>query len=158
MRNISLIGGKYTFLYACLGVVIAYLIFSAMAGTLLWILRISFFLSILIGILFVMISSFQLGKISAYLIVIKRINSILVGILSAFLVVIISTFAGSLFLFFKEGLFSNYSLLYEINSYIINPIIAIFVFGLIPNLILGIFLGVKLKKELKINPIGTMIS
>ncbi len=99
-----------------------------------------------------------MGKISAYLIVIKRINSILVGILSTFLVVIISTFAGSLFNFFQEGLHSNYSLLYEINSYIFNPIIGIFVFGLIPNIILGIFLGVKLKKELTISPVGTMIS
>jgi hypothetical protein len=158
MRNISFIGAIYTFLFACLGVIIAYLIFSAMAGTLLWILRISFLPSILIGILFVMISSFHLGKLSAYFIVIKRINSILFGILTTFLVVIISTFFGSLLMFFQEGIFSNRSLCYEINSYIFNPIIAIFIFGLIPNIILGIFLGLKLKKKLTISPVGTMIS
>lgn len=149
MRNISFIGAKYTFLFACLGVIIAYLIFSAMAGTLLWILRISFLPSVLIGILFVMISSFHLGKLSAYLIAIKRINSILIGILTTFWVVIISTFFGSLYMFFQEGIFSNRSLWYEINSYIFNPIIAIFVFSLIPNIILGILLGVTMKKRLR---------
>lgn len=149
IQNAKQIGAKLTLNYASVGLLIAYSIFSILANSFLWILDIPFLPSILIGILMVWLSSYFIGKYAVFLIIDYRFNKIIVGIFCAFLIAIFSTFIASLYMFLIEANYANYGFWNEFNSYVINPIIAIFIVGLIPNLILEILLGLSFKRNLK---------
>jgi len=144
---------KYTLITVGINLLIAILIF-------LWILAgykhpfrdlfdfISDFpLNIGLGIIFLIISSYYVGKKMQTLICEKKWNSILVGMLGLMLILIFGTFGGSTVGFIEEGLQSGDTTYEAIVDYYYKPFFWILIFGFIPTFISGAILGSIIRKK-----------
>lgn len=105
-----------------------------------------------LGILFLIISSYYVGKKMQTLICEKKWNSILVGMLGLMLILIFGTFGGTT-VGFIEGLKSGDTTYEAIVDYYGKPFFFILMFGFIPTFISGGILGVIIRKKTTYNTV-----
>lgn len=129
------------------GIVIAYLIMALLEGP-YWIFEIDFVKVLIFAAGFIFVLGFFVGKYLGVLIAQRNNFAILIGIIGAFAIVWFTVLITSVFFLFTEGL-SNDILLDSLISYIFKPFILVTIFGAIPILFLGTWLGVNIRKRIK---------
>ena len=106
-----------------------------------------FALNLIIGIAFLTVGSFYIGKRMQKLICGNRWNSVLTGMTGLMLILIIGTFGGSTVGFIDFGLESNDTLSELIVDYYFKPFFWILLFGFLPTLVSGGILGGIIKRK-----------
>lgn len=144
---------KFTFLTVVINLIIALIIF-------IWLLAgyqnpwrdlfnfiSDFALNLSIGIGFLFLSGYYLGKKMKILICENKWNPILNGMCGLMLILIFGTFGGSTVGFIQYGAESNDTISELIVDYYFKPFFWILLFGFIPTLISGGILGVMIAKK-----------
>jgi hypothetical protein len=153
ITNAKTIGGKYGIYSVLLGLTIAYFLMTLLCWdetlirSLLWIKGFDYYSNVLIGILVMSITGYYIGQLAGLLILIKKHNRIFVGICSGLVVLFVTAFLSGWKGYFEEGLKYNYGYNSPFNDYVLNPFLSISIVGLIPSILLGIWLGNKIKKK-----------
>ena len=141
------IGAKQALKFVSLGLGIAYLIMSLLAGPLFLIEVTSLYLNLICAIVIMYISGFFYGQKAGIAILRKRRNYMLVGFLYALLTLVTTTFLASWIGFFREGINKIGSQDDPFVDYIGRPMFAITIFGLIPVVVVGIWFGKSIFKK-----------
>lgn len=144
-------GIKFTFIIISINLLIAALIFISMFGVNdLKDFLFSLPLNIGVGIFGLFFSGYFIGKRMENLINVKELNKIFVGILGLLLILLIAIILGSTVGFLEEGLANinpEYKITDALFDYYFKPLFWIMLFGIIPTIVAGMFLGyfVKIK-------------
>ncbi len=140
-------GGKYTVYFALAGMAPAYVIMAAMYSpdeylNLGWIADVDFKLNLLVGGAILLLVSYVLGGMAGRMIIIEELNSILVGVISGLLTLLVTAFLSSWLGFFREVSGDSHGFA----DYVCRPTLLLTMFGSVPAAIFGILLGLRLKK------------
>lgn len=150
------LGYKYAFIGNLIGLLIASLILMSFASgeplkTVLLVpveFVIGFKLNIAVGITAMFISAYYLGQKAGVEILSTMPDPHWIGLKTGMLILIISTIAGSLVGFFKEGIGSYGNPFYH---YLFKPLFWVISYGFIPVVLVGIWYGYIIEKKLKNN-------
>lgn len=119
---------------------------AVMAGP-LWIFQVNFFPAILLALVMTYIAGYYFGGLAAVWIVSLKRPSILIGIICSFFIVGSATFMGSLVGFLKAYWNNGTEISATIHDYIYRPIGLVLILGFLPIIVLGIWLGISIKKS-----------
>ncbi len=144
---------KFTLITVSINLIIALLIF-------IWVLSLygspwrdlfnfikDFAFNLSIGIAFLAIASFYIGKKMQKMICVRKWNSILTGMCGLLLILIFGTFGGSTVGFIDYGMESNDTISELIVDYYYKPFFWILFYGILPTLISGGILGRMVAKK-----------
>ncbi len=143
------IGSRQALISVGVGLLIAQLImtlFSSGNGILegfLWFTSFSYILNILIGVVIMLLSGHFYGQIAGEAILMRKRNYILTGFLCGMAILLTTAFLSSWTGFFQEGIENDH----PFRDYIFTPVFSIFVFGIIPVFLIGIWFGGQIKKH-----------
>ena len=151
------IGGKYFLISTFMGIIIAQLILTFIVtfnektiDNFLWFKKLGWNIELLLGICLVLFLSFKFGKRAGKKIIYKSyFFAISIGIFYLFLSVILTTLTISCIFFFRYGIFEFNGFSNPIFDYFVKPIFWILSFGFIPIILLGIGVGIAIKRKLK---------
>lgn len=141
---------RFTVTTTIIDLLIASLMFAIIAGGYDGVLEflIDFSLNFGVGICFLVVASYYLGKQMHKLICQKNRNSILTGIFGMVLILIIGIIGGSTVGFIEFGILdSNDTIPQLIVDYYLKPLAVILIYGGIPTIISGGILGVLISKK-----------
>jgi hypothetical protein len=148
------IGGKYGLICAGIGVIIAQSIMTFLASLnggiiegFFWFTGINYLLNIVIGILIMFGLAYYLGQTAGKEIIIKKKNPILIGFLTGMIILVSTSFLASWVGFFQEGIDNVGTYDNPFFDYIFKPVYWTTIFGIIPTFIVGIWFGLRIKKE-----------
>tara|TARA_B100000768_G_C11035018_1_gene271773 strand:- start:10 stop:471 length:462 start_codon:yes stop_codon:yes gene_type:complete len=144
-ETVLLKSGLIALQFSFTGLIIAYLIMVIISSDIFWISDLGYIGNIVLGAISMLLCSFFIGKLSGFLIKLKKWNFILSGVLTGFLVLWSGSFIGSLIGLFQEGLFNSYNST-PFFDYIFKPFYWITTFGFLPIVILGPLYGWRIKK------------
>lgn len=139
---------RYTITTTLIDLIIAGLMFSLIADGFdeMLVFIFDFNLNFGVGIVFLIIASYYIGKKMHILICEKKWNSLLIGILGMITILIIGIIGGSTVGFIDYGLESKDSISELIVDYYFIPLVLILVYGGIPTIISGGILGILIAK------------
>jgi hypothetical protein len=149
----KLVGQKIGIKSTLVGILIAYLIMSGILmidssylDALLWFTKIEYWINLLVGAIAFILSGYFYGRLAGFLILIKKKDYELTGIIIGFLTLWTGTLLGSTIGFIQEGLdnFGTYD--NPIVDYYFKPLFWITFFGFIPVIVTGLWFGKKIKK------------
>ncbi len=141
---------RFTLLTTIIDLFIASLMFAVIAGGYDRVLEFlnDFALNLGAGIGFLLVASYYLGKRMHKLICQKKWNSILTGVFGMILILIIGIIGGSTVGFIEFGVLNSNDVISElVVDYYFKPLALILVYGGIPTIISGAFLGVLISKK-----------
>jgi hypothetical protein len=104
-------------------------------------------LNIAVGVFFLFLFGYIFGRMAGVAILIKKRNFVLIGILTGAGTLFFATFLASWVGFFKEGIHEINKFNTPFYDYIFKPMYWINIFGFIPVIIVGIWLGWSIKKK-----------
>lgn len=140
------IGSKQGLLSVGIGLLIAQLIMTLFSSNFFWFTSASFKLNLAIGITIMLLSGHVFGQLAGIAILIKKRNYILTGFLYGMAVLMTTAFLSSWVGFFQEGFDNIGTNDNPFEDYIFKPIFWIFLFGLLPSFLVGIWFGKQIKK------------
>jgi hypothetical protein len=143
------IGSKQGLFSVGIGLLIAQLIMTLFSSDFSWFTSASFKLNLAIGIMIMLLSGHAFGKLAGKAILIKKRNYILTGFLYGMAVLMTTAFLSSWVGFFQEGIDNIHTNDNPFEDYIFKPVFWIFMFGLIPTFLVGIWFGKQIKKHEK---------
>lgn len=143
------IGSKQGLLSVGIGLLIAQLIMTLFSSNFFWFTSASFKLNLAIGIIIMLLSGHLFGQLAGIAILIKKRNYILTGFLNGMAVLMTTAFLSSWVGFFQEGFDNIGTNDNPFEDYIFKPIFWIFLFGLLPSFLVGIWFGKQIKKHEK---------
>jgi hypothetical protein len=147
------IGSKQGLICAALGVLIAQLIMTWMTldegfiKAFFWFMTINYKLNIFIGVIIMLASGHLHGQLAGKAILIKKRNFILVGFLCGMAVLLTTAFLSGWTGFFQEGIYNIDTDDNPFVDYIFKPLFWVTIFGVIPALLVGIWLGGQIKRK-----------
>lgn len=141
------IGSKQGLLSVGIGLLIAQLIMTLFSSNFFWFTSASFKLNLAIGIIIMLLSGHLFGQLAGIAILIKKRNYILTGFLNGMAVLMTTAFLSSWVGFFQEGYHNIGTNDNPFEDYIFKPIFWIFLFGLLPSFLVGIWFGKQIKKH-----------
>lgn len=141
------IGSKQGLLSVGIGLLIAQLIMTLFSSNFFWFTSASFKLNLAIGIIIMLLSGHLFGQLAGIAILIKKRNYILTGFLNGMTVLMTTAFLSSWIGFFQEGFDNIGTNDNPFEDYIFKPIFWIFLFGLLPSFLVGIWFGKQIKKH-----------
>ena len=147
------IGGKLAVKSILIGLFIAqcimtlFAIDSGLMKAFFWFTDFDYLFNIIFAIIISIIVSYYFGKIAGKRILINNNNEYLIGILTGFLILFVSSFISSWVGFFQEGLDNIGTNGNPFYDYIFKPIYAVTSFGFIPVLLVGSWYGSRIKKH-----------
>jgi hypothetical protein len=144
------IGSRQAIKAVTAGLLVAYLMMAVIASDIAWIVEFGYAYLLLFSILVIYSITFLFGRLAGVAILIKNRPDMLTGMFCGFLIVWISTFLSGLLSFFSEGIsiskgFSNSSWKEAFFDYVCKPLELITMFGFIPTLLAGLWLGYSIK-------------
>lgn len=142
------IGYKQAFQAITIGLVVAYLIFATMAGP-LWLFQVDYSPILIFAALVLYGIGYLFGGMAGKFIIVNKYPSVVIGIVTGFLIVWTGTFVGSLIGFFGEGLSNNSSVIEPFNDYILKPILMVSFWGFVPIVGVGIWYGLSINRRAK---------
>ena len=134
-----------------IGIIIAYLAFSLLAGgdgfaSFFWIFDFDYTLNLLIGVLAFYGCGYVIGQRAGYEIILKHNHAVLTGIKYGLVTLLMAAVLGSLLGFFQEGLSLDAPVTESMFNYIAKPVIWIVLAGFIPASIVGTLFGIYIKQ------------
>ena len=150
MANITTakkIGYKQAFKAITIGLGIAYAIMVLESGDPLWIFDFEYTATLLFSALVLYGMGYVFGGMAGRSIILKRYPSVLIGIISGFLIIWSATFVGSIVGFITEGLPNNSGISEPFEDYILKPILTVSVWGFLPIVGIGIWYGLSIKRR-----------
>ena len=153
-KNAENIGAKQGLKSVFVGIIIAHLIMTLIISSdngfidgFLWITRVDYWYHILIGCVIMILCGYFYGRIAGKEILIKKRNYIVVGFLTGMSVLLTTGFLGGITGFLQEGIDNIGTNDNPFYDYLFKPLYWIFLFGLIPSLIVGIIFGKLIKRK-----------
>jgi hypothetical protein len=143
------IGSKQGLLSVGIGLFIAQLIMTLFSSDFFWFTDASFKLNLAIGIMIMLTSGHIFGQLAGKAILIKKRNYVMTGFSYGMAVLMTTTFLSSWVGFFQEGGNNIGTNDNPFEDYILKPVFWIFLFGLIPSFLVGIWFGKQIKKNEK---------
>jgi hypothetical protein len=148
-------GAKHAVKAAAVGLLIAQLIMmsvlsevsESLSDAFLWFRRFGFGANILTGVFLLLVAALVFGRIAGVQILIKERNYILTGIICGLLTLLTGALAGSLVGFFADGISEYRTVGESAFDYIVKPVYWILLFGAIPVLLTGIWLGWRIANK-----------
>jgi len=140
-------GAKQALKFVSVGLGIAYLIMSLLAGPLFLIEATSLYLNLICAIVIMYILGFFYGQRAGIAILIKEKNYIWIGFLYALLTLVTTIFLASWVGFFQYGINKIGTPDDPFVDYIGRPMFAITIYGLIPVIGVGIWFGTSIFKK-----------
>ena len=148
------IGSRQGLISTGLGILIAQLIMTAMISTdqgffnaFFWFTDVDYKLHLFIGCIIILFCGHFYGQLAGKAILIKQRNFILVGFSCGMAVLLTTAFLAGWTGFFQEGFDKIGTNDNPFVDYIFKPLFWITIFGMIPALIVGIWLGAKIKSK-----------
>ncbi|RYE13140.1 MAG: hypothetical protein EOP45_21690 [Sphingobacteriaceae bacterium] len=148
------IGSKQGVVTVCIGLVIAQLIMIFLfsptknfVNKFFWFADVGFKLNIFIGVFIMLVSGYFFGQMAGVQILIKRRNSVLIGLLCGLAMLLTTAFFSGWTGFFQEGLRSVGTNSSRFEDYIYKPFVWISFGGLIPSMLVGIWCGAQIKRS-----------
>lgn len=142
------IGYRQAFKAITIGLAVAYLIMALMAGP-FWLFEFDYAPTLIFAAIVLYGTGYLFGGLAGKFILIKRYPSVLVGLISGFLIIWSATFVGSLVGFFNEGLPNRSPINEPFEDYILKPILMVSIWGFIPIVAIGIWYGWSIKRRAK---------
>lgn len=150
------IGSRQGLISVGLGLLIAQLIMTLFFLTdvgfikaFFWFTDIDYWLNIVIGVFIMLACGHFYGQIAGKLILLRKWNYVLTGLLISLAVILTTTFFASWTGFIQEGIDNVGTNDDPFFDYIFKPMYWVTLFGLIPALIVGIWFGKRIKKNEK---------
>jgi len=144
-KTIKKIGYTQAFKAITVGLAIAYLIMSLMAGP-FWLFQVDYSPTIIFAAITTYFVGYYFGGLTAIWIFKKKRLAILFGIIGGFLIVWCATFIGSLVELIKEGLPNKSEISEPFHDYVYKPMALVTMFGFLPIVLVGIWFGLSIKK------------
>lgn len=142
------IGSRKTTIAVLIALAVAYAIMAGMTGDGGWLFsEPSIMFNIIAGAVFVLAVGMFLGRFTGVSILISGRNCYWIGIKNSFYVLWLGTLLGALIGFLQEGIHSPFGLPDGMDNYIVKPIAMVTIFGCVPTIIIGAFLGRSIKKS-----------
>ena len=92
-------------------------------------------------------AGYLFGRLAGNLIIMKGKNSKVIGIITGIVVLFSTSFLTSWVGFFQEGIDSIGTSDNPFVDYIFKPVFWVTIFGLIPSTIVGVWFGIRVRKE-----------
>lgn len=146
------IGSRIAVKSTLIGIAIAYMIMATLIGLdegivgLLWITEFDYWPNLLLGASGLVIMGFVFGRMAGVEIIERKKNHSWVGIKYGFITLITGTIIGSTVGFIQEGLDNIGTLDNPFEDYYFKPLFWIIVVGSIPVILIGLWLGSRIKK------------
>lgn len=147
------IGYTHAFKAVTVGLLIAYAIMALLAGP-LWLFEFDYAPTLVLAACVLYGAAYIVGRVAGKLIIIKKYSSVLIGIISGYVIVWIATFFGSMIGFFNEGLNRNLPISESVHDYIFKPLFMVSLWGSIPLVAIGSWYGWSTEKRGKDCPTG----
>jgi len=152
--NARQIGCITTLKASIAGLTLAYATFGAFMAldgnyleALFWIVRFDYWPNLLVGALGILACAYLFGRQAGVAIILNRRNPIWIGIKYSFATLILGTVIGSTVGYLQEGIHYPSDLGSPFLDYYLKPLFWVFMAGLIPTIILGIWMGRRIKKR-----------
>ena len=142
------IGYRQAFKAITIGLAVAYLIMALMAGP-FWLFKFDYTPTLIFSAVVLYGIGYVIGGLAGKCIIIRKYPSILVGLISGFLILWSATLIGSLVGFFKEGLPNSSTISDTFEDYIFKPIVLVSFWGFIPIIIIGLWYGWSIRQRSK---------
>ena len=146
------IGSRQALVAVGIGVLIAQIIIASMisAGegfirSFFWFFDEKIWLNILSGVVIMFFCGHYYGQLAGKLILIKNWNYALIGCLTNLAILLTTAFLASWIGFFQEGIANISTDNNPFFDYIFKPVYWVMIFGSIPAMIVGIWLGKRIK-------------
>lgn len=140
-------GYRLAFKAITAGLIVAYCMMAFFSADLLWLFSFEYAWLMLVAIVVTYAAGFFYGRMAGVAILIKQKNKMLTGILCGFLMVWSATLLSCLPGFFGESWETTASVGDRIIDYIIKPLWWVTLFGSLPIIIVGIWLGNAIKSR-----------
>jgi hypothetical protein len=147
------IGYRQAFKAITIGLAVAYLIIALMAGP-FWLFEFDYAPTLIFAAIVLYGTGYLFGGLAGKFILIKRYPSVLIGLISGFLIIWSATFVGSLIGFFNEGLPNRSPISEPFEDYILKPIFMVSFWGFIPIVAIGIWYGWSIKRRAELTNIA----
>lgn len=112
-----------------------------------WIAKVDFKHNILIGVLLLVINGHFYGQLAGYLVLIRKWQYAVAGILCSLGALISTAFLSGFTGFFEEGLDDIGTLFDPFEDYIVKPLYWITLFGSLPAVLIGINMGWRILRN-----------
>lgn len=149
--NPTQIGRTQALRSSIFGIVTAYLLMAAilmgdnLIDALLWIQMVDFWPNLIVGFIGLFIASYFFGGMAGVEIIKKKRNPYIVGVKYGLIILFVGSVAGNTVGFIDDGL-KEFSTGSPFVDYYMKPLLWIFVFGLIPTIVIGCLFGHRIKK------------
>lgn len=141
-------GSRKTTIAVLIALATAYTLMAAITGDGGWLFsEPSLMFNIIAGAVFVLVAGAFIGRFTGVSILINGRNCYWIGIKNSFYVLWLGTLLGALIGFLQEGIHSPFGLLDGMDNYIVKPIAMVTIFGCVPTIIIGAFLGRSIKRS-----------
>lgn len=140
------IGYRQAFKAITIGLAVAYIMMALMAGP-FWLFEFTYTPTLIFAAIVLYGAGYLFGGLAGKFIVEKNYPPVLVGLVSGFLIIWSATFIGSLVGFFNEGLPNKSPISDPFEDYILNPILTVSFWGLIPIVGIGVWYGWSIKRR-----------
>ena len=148
------IGSRQGLICSGLGVLIAQLIMTAMISSdqnifkaFFWFTSVNYKLNLFVGVVILLLCGHFYGQIAGKAIIIKNRNFVLVGFLCGMAVLLTTAFLSGWTGFFQEGIDNIGTDDNPFEDYIFKPLFWVTIFGILPALLVGIWLGGQIKRK-----------
>ena len=149
------IGQQLAVKSALKGLFIAYVLFAWITYSwdknlmkcICWIFYVEFWYHLLIGAFGLIAMAYFFGRLAGIEILIKGRNEFITGIKHGFIILLTGTIMGSSVGFFQEGIDDIGGFGNPFFDYYFKPLYWVFIFGLIPVILLGAWFGGNIKKH-----------
>ena len=146
------IGGRKGLISSAVGIVAAYLIMAMMTGIggrgmdLGWIADAGMQLNMVLGALIMLANGYLWAQMAGIAILINKKNHLVAGILCGVAALMTTACLSGLPGFLIEGMPWKYSIKEGFESYVVKPFIWITIFGIVPAVVVGVWMGWRIKR------------
>lgn len=148
------IGSRQGLICSALGVLTAQLIMTAMLSSnqnvytaFFWFTTVNFKFNLIVGVVILLLCGHFYGQIAGKAILIKHRNFILVGFLCGIAVLLTNAFLSGWTGFLQEGIDNIGTNDNPFEDYIFKPLFWVTLFGIMPAVLLGIWLGGQINRK-----------
>lgn len=146
------IGGRKGLISSVAGLVTAYLIMAMMTGIgghgpdLGWIADANMKLNMILGAMIMLVSGYVWGQMAGIAILINKKNGLVAGVLCGIGALMTAAFLSGWPGFLMEGMPWKYSIKEGFESYVVKPFYWITIFGVVPAMVVGVWMGWSIKR------------
>lgn len=151
--SIKRVGRKYGLISAAIGVLIAEVIMVVFTSgdrgilhEIFWFAFVDFKLNLAVGTAIMLLSGYYYGQIAAQMIVVRRKNALIAGLLCGIAVLLTTGLLSGWTGFFQEGIDNLGTDDDPFIDYIYKPLFWITTFGFLPAALVGVWFGMKVRR------------